>query len=55
MRAFWILAKMASMQRLYTLQNHDFGSKNKAAKNISIMNLQTQHSFSMQKTAVKNN
>ena len=34
MRAFWILAKMSSMQRLENLQNHHFGSKNKSAKNI---------------------
>ena len=34
MRSFWILAKMASMQRLLPLTTNHFGSKNKIAKNI---------------------
>ena len=53
MRQFSILAKMASMQRL--LQNHQFGSKDKIAKNISKTKLQAHYSYFMQnKTAVKN-
>ena len=54
MRAFWKWPKMATKQRLYTLQNRHFGSKIKNAyehaKNVST----THCSCSMQKTAPKN-
>ena len=54
MGGFWKLPKMATKQRLYTLQNRHFGSKiknaEKHAKNVST----THCSFSMQKTPRKN-
>ena len=54
MRPFSLLAKMARMQRLQPLQNHQFGSKNKIAKNISKTSLQAHYTYSMKKTARKN-
>ena len=44
------MAKKATRQRLQPLQNGQFGSKNKIAKNMGKTTLQSHYSCSMQKT-----
>ena len=50
MRGFSKLAKKATRQRLQPLQNGQFGSKKKIAKNMRKTTLQSHYTCSMQKT-----
>ena len=44
---------MATRQRLYPLQNGQFGSKNRIAKNMRKSTLESLNNCSMQKTDLK--